>query len=291
VHTVFQSFEWNLLAARAFRREMPYVVATESGSESVLVPASLSTEGLSLIGEALFDYRDWLGTDDALCCEALRQLSTLSCPLDVTALNGSETCDRWGSIGLPTERFVNAPIVRRSDVDASTFEGWHHRSARQLRRLVRSGVSVHEHAGTNASLVRYIYDRKAAQVLEGGENLFADSHRRDFLVAAAGLGECDVFTLESAGSLVAALVTFRDGSFRRFYTTYYDHAWAHYSPGIALLFEVTRRSLASGFDCDYMTGEQTHKMRFATSSVTLYRAAATAEELREIGLRTNLLAA
>ena len=100
-----------------------------------------------------------------------------------------------------------------------------------------------------------------------------------------------MYTLESAGTLVSALVTFRDGKVRRFYTTYYAQEWAHYSPGVALLYEATRRSLRQGFDCDYMTGEQPHKMRFANSVTPLYRVSATAEQLAEIASGAKMVAA
>jgi CelD/BcsL family acetyltransferase involved in cellulose biosynthesis len=54
-----------------------------------------------------------------------------------------------------------------------------------------------------------------------------------------------------------------------------------YSPGVALLYEVTRASLAENLDCDYLTGEQEYKMRFATSVMPLYRVDVTAGELAE----------
>ena len=144
------------------------------------------------------------------------------------------------------------------------------------------GVAPNQHSGTNSALVRTVCELKSKQPVQWGENLLADPMRREFLVAAASASPCDVFTLESAGTLVAAIVTFRDGATRRFYTTFYDRAWAQYSPGVALLFEATRRSLGEGLDCDYMTGEQPHKLRFATSSVPLYRVKASAETLTEI---------
>jgi len=210
--------------------------------------------------------------------------------VQITAVRG-DARNRWLDIGFSDEPFVTAPCVRRQDIDAENFAAHHHRSARVLRRLGRMGVEFRQHCGTNTGVVRSVYELKAAQTVSEGVNLFADSTRREFLVATAGLGACDVFTLQSAGTLVAALVTFRDGAVRRFYTTYYDHAWAHFSPGIALLFESTRRSLAEGFDCDYMTGEQSHKMRFSTSSVPLYRIDTTAERLASIAADERLAAA
>jgi CelD/BcsL family acetyltransferase involved in cellulose biosynthesis len=91
-----------------------------------------------------------------------------------------------------------------------------------------------------------------------------------------------VYTLTQRATLVAALVTFRDGNTRRFYTTYYDHAWAHFSPGMVLLFEITRQSLEEGLNCDYMTGEQPHKTRLATGGVPLFRVECPREVLGRV---------
>ncbi|MGH9524902.1 MAG: GNAT family N-acetyltransferase [Terriglobales bacterium] len=280
VHTLFQSFEWNLLAARCFRGEQPHVIAVEEGAGAAILPACLAEGRLSFLGDSLFDYRDLLADSPECAAAAWSQLSEVRRPFDLTALRGADAEDRWRTMGFNTAPFCNAPAVRRADVDAVEFESRHHRSARLLRRLSRGGVSFHERTPEPA-LLRAIYEAKAAQVVDTGENLFTEPARRDFLIAAAALGGCDVFTFETAGALVAALVTFRDGEVRRFYTIYYDRAWAHYSPGVALLFEVTRRTLAAGLDCDYMTGEQPHKVRFATSSVPLYRVSASAAELAD----------
>ena len=292
--TLFQSFDWNLLAARVFAgRNALNVVAVEEIDGAAIIPACVSGEGVRLLGEELFDYRDTLsgGAGSALTA-AWKSLADARLPLHVTALLGDEARERWGDMGFLAEPFVTAPHVLRGDTDAAAFEAHHHRSARLLRRLTRAGASVKVHPGTNSALVREIYERKAQQSLPSGENLFTDAARRNFLIAAAALGNsCDVFTVESAGTLVAALVTFRDERIRRFYTVYYDHDWAHYSPGVALLFEATRRSLAEGLDCDYMTGEQPHKMRLASSAVPLYRVNASAERMAEVGAGASMAAA
>jgi len=287
--TIFQSFLWNLLAARLFWQEQPCVVCAEDSNGLALIPACVTALGIALLGETLFDYRDVLADDVGLLSAAWNQLAEPALPVEVGGLYGDAACERWKSSGFYTQPLVNSPCVRRADIDAHEFEARHHRTARSLRRLARMGICVRRYPGTDTALARMIYERKGEQKIPS--NLLADRTRRQFLVTAAGLGGCDLFTLESAGSLIAALVTFRDGYVRRFYTTYYDHGWAHYSPGIALLMEVTRRSLAEGLDCDYMTGEQSYKMRFATSSVRLYRAAATAEMLAGTSQLPKLVAA
>ena len=97
---------------------------------------------------------------------------------------------------------------------------------------------------------------------------------------------CELFTLENAaGKLIAGLVSFRDGNIRRCYTIYFHPEWARYSPGVALLYEVTARSLGEGLSCDYMTGEYPYKLRLANASRPLYRVEASAEELADIAER------
>ena len=100
------------------------------------------------------------------------------------------------------------------------------------------------------------------------------------MVAVAALegSSCEVFTLENdTGTLIAGLVTFRDRNVRRFYTIYFNPEWARYSPGVALLYEVTARSLAEGLSCDYMTGEYAYKLRLANSSRLLCKASRSAQ--------------
>lgn len=96
-------------------------------------------------------------------------------------------------------------------------------------------------------------------------------------VAALEREKCQVFTLEDhVGCIVSGLVTFLDRDIRRFYTIYFDPDWAVYSPGVALVFEATARSLEQGLSCDYMTGEYPYKLRFANASRMLYRVEASA---------------
>jgi CelD/BcsL family acetyltransferase involved in cellulose biosynthesis len=285
--SVFQSPAWNLLAARVFAgSDEPLVIDAENDSGAAIIPACISSNHVSLLGEALFDYRDVLvaGDQDVLC-RAWQQVAMTNRPLSVTALHGERPRRRWEKLGFTTAPFCNAPAVRRADISADDFAKTHTRSARLLRRLARAGVEVQTRGGGESALVREIYEAKARQLAATPGNLFADRRRIDFMAAiAAAEPGCEIFTLEAAGALVAALVTFRDElhSVRRFYTVYYDHAWAHQSPGVALLFEVTRRSLEQGLDCDYLTGEQPHKTRFATHLAPLFRVEAKAAELARI---------
>jgi len=270
--TLFQSFRWNRLAANFFSHERPYVMLVESDSGSALIPGVVRNGShLCLLGEELFDYRDALCAGDAsVLAYGWRTLAELGLPLAVTPFREGGALQRWNEFQITD--FCKAPCVGPG-VSADAFTSSHSRSARQLRRLARTGVALARYGGENQRLLREIYSRKA-MLSNGCGDLFADFNRINFMLAVAGEApaQCQIFTLETASTLVAALVTFQDGNVRRFYTTYFNPAWGHYSPGLALLFEATRLSLAEGLICDYMTGEQGYKLRLATGSVQLYRA-------------------
>lgn len=277
--TMFQSFAWNETAARVFAgREAVRVIAIESETGAAIVPGCLTRDGIRLIGETLFDYRDLISSDDSLSAAVLAQLAGWGLPLQVTAVRDS-AIERWGH--LPRHPFANAPAVLQTSISAEGFLKEQSRLGRHSRRIRKHGIELHRYSGVTRSLVRHIYYCKGAQG-EASSNLFSDRVRREFMeeICAQPDTHCEVFTYESAGELVSALVTFRDGSWRRFYTVYYDQRWASFSPGQVLLFEITAESLAAGLDCDFMTGEYPYKLRLATDQIPLYRVMASAEDLR-----------
>jgi CelD/BcsL family acetyltransferase involved in cellulose biosynthesis len=157
-----------------------------------------------------------------------------------------------------------------------------------MRRLQRLGIALRVHSGNDSAVVRHLYECKRTHFAADTGNLFTDQRRCDFMVAAAALEgpSCEVFTLEqNDGTLIAGLVSFRDGDVRRFYTIYFHPEWARYSPGVALVYEVTARSLGEGLSCDYMTGEYPYKLRLANSSRMLYKLEASAQQLAELTSR------
>lgn len=284
-NTIFQSFAWNLQAARAFAdREAPFVVYAENDSGAVILPAAVNAQGITMLGEALFDYRDllWAG-DRGVLTAAWAELARLSLPLAVTAVRGDAPA--WQKF-KKRPWFCDAPYVSR-DWDGERFAAEHRNAARFFRRLLRKGRELKRYSGSASQLLRWIYGKKAEQFAGREDNLFSDPRRIEFLIAVAGENpsRVEVFTLEAAQRIVAALVTFREKLVRRFYTTYFDRMWAPESPGTALLFEVTRQSLAEGLECDYMTGSQPHKRRFATATMPLYRVRATAAALAALAER------
>ena len=280
--TIFQSFELNRLAAAHFAdRESPYVVLAENDSSAALIPAAVRrhTGAITLLGEALFDYRDVLhaGSNEALEA-AWAEIAKLNRPLSLFAVR-PEARNRW--FPIPTSNFANAPCVRQQDTDCDEFRAAHNKLGMYYRRLIKRGVHFHIHNGQNSKLMSAIYDRKASQFPDDSTNIFLDSHRREFMRSAGeSMGDrCEIFTLEEGSQLIAALVTIREEQVRRFYTIYFDPAWAKFSPGIVLIYEVTARTLAEGLDCDYMTGEYGYKNRLATAMVPLLRAEASADQL------------
>jgi len=278
--TLFQSFRWNRLAAEMFWREAPYIVAAETTGGAAIIPACFAADGrsLSLIGEALFDYRDLLheGDDDALLL-AWRALAELRLPLQFAGLRGEHAHECWEQLGRAP--FSGAPGVRAAA--SPDFLTAHSHQPRQLGRMERLGVTFARHNGEASELVRHVVRSKAEQLAGGDNNVFADPLRIEFMVRAAAMeGEaCEILCLERGSDLVSAVLTFRDGNVRRCYATMFDPAWAQYSPGAALLWEVTRRSLADGLDCDFLTGEQSYKMRLATHVAALDRVEASAESV------------
>ena len=278
--TIFQSFDWNLLAIRMFgRREEPFMVCAETSYGAAIVPAVVrrNDRSVRLVGEELFDYRSFLhqGEDEVLRA-ALAALAQLDSSLDVVAVREGDRRAVFEDLELIP--FTAAPLVSRSQVSAEDLSLRHNRLWRNLRRLRNQGFELKVHSGHDSALLRSIYEYKAMQ---DPDSLFHDRLRVEFIVEAARLAPecCEIFTLECRTVLAAALVTFHDHNIRRFYTCFYDPSLAKLSPALCLMCEVTRQSLEAGMDCDYMTGEQGYKLRLATSSVPLYRLKATSEQL------------
>ncbi len=291
--TMFQSFQWNHVAATAFaEREAPVVIYSENDNGAALIPAALTGNGLGLIGETLFDYRDVLcvGDEHVLHC-AWQRASQLGHGLSTGAVRNDSNLAAWTGFNLT--RFYSAPCVSPREISADDFSSRHGRLGRWFRRLQREGVEFRCHTGLASELVRFIYEQKRNQPSDTGDNLFSDPRRVDFMVELCRkLGStCEIFTFETAAEVVAALVTFRDRNFRRFYTTYFDQRWKQYSPGMVMLYELTRRTLHAGLTCDYMTGEHGYKLRFSTSVVPMFWADASASTLASLGEFAPVVAA
>lgn len=269
---MFQQFEWNFAAVQYFaHRERPALVYSEDDSGIAIIPSAIADDGsVVLLGETLFDYRNvlWIG-DHSIVERAWQELAALGPRLQLTALREDQAAvwDRWET--LP---FCCAPCLRAEGRTKDEFVAEHSRMAHRARRIRRRGIELKRYTGQNESLLRVIYRRKGEQG-DPSHNLFSDSVRRDFMVDIAVRcgSRCEIFTYETAGELVAAIVTFRDRNVRRCYTIYFDSRWAELSPGQVLLYEVTADAIESGLDVDYMTGEYPYKMRLANEVVPLYR--------------------
>src|SRR5258706_6558546 len=86
--TIFQSYTWNLAAARHFsRHEQPYVIALECDAGAVIAPAARTLYGATFLGEMLFDYRDVLAQGEAsLIAEALSEVGKIGTGLYLPAI-------------------------------------------------------------------------------------------------------------------------------------------------------------------------------------------------------------
>ncbi len=292
---MFQSFAWSYTAACIFHeREAPFVIFSENDHGAAIIPAAVDQRRprLAFLGETLFDYRDVLCSgDEEVLHSAWNRAAQVGLKFSSGALRSDANFKSWS--GFDVSRFHGAPRVKPSEMSADQFVGEHGRLGRWLRRLQREGIELRCRHGNDSELVRRIYELKGSQGTASGQNLFSDPLRVQFMVeiCRAISNACEIYTLESAGTLVAALVTFRDRSVRRFYTTYFDQAWAKYSPGMVLMYEVTRRSLRDGLECDFMTGEQGYKLRLATSVVPMYWAEASSDTLAMLGQDQPAIAA
>src|SRR5258708_30621545 len=88
--------------------------------------------------------------------------------------------------------------------------------------------------GCDNRLVAEILSLKA---LQDQNSLFRDPLRIEMVswMSAAAGNHCEIFALAHGSTMVAGLITFIDGEWRRLYTTYYDRRWATYSPRVSLL--------------------------------------------------------
>ena len=279
--TIFQTFQWNRLAASLFAdREEPYFVLCESDSGVAILPAVIRRESqtISFAGETLFDYRDYLACGDPALDHGWQQLTTLGLPFTVTAIRQPEAAI-WNQ--LPKSFYSRSPRLSPDEISAADFAHSHARAFSRLHKLERMGLEIRQYSGRDA-VVRWIYELRSRQSIPG--ELFHDSRRVDFMVGVCAQegSRCQVFTLEHGGTLAGAVITFRDREFRRFYTTYYDRTWARYSPGVSLLFEIARRSLQEGLSFDLMTGEQPYKLRIAQTAEDLFQVTATPQQMKEV---------
>lgn len=280
--TIFQTFAWNRLAATVFAdREQPHFIFCEDGNGAAIIPAVIRKESqtISLAGERLFDYRDYLACGDrAALSRAWQELASLGLPLSVVSIYRPEVAI-WNE--LPKIFYSRSPLLSSGHTSSAVFAQNHARAFSRLRKLERMGLEIKRYSGDDPVVGR-IYELRARQATPG--ELFHDRRRVDFICAACAQerSRCQVFTLEHGGTLAAALITFRDQEFRRFYTTYYDRNWARYSPGVSLLFEIGRRSLEENLSFDLMTGEQPYKLRIAQNALELFELRATAEQVKAV---------
>src|SRR5437868_8469954 len=264
--SLFQSHRWNLLAAKTFgEREQPYFIFAEDDNGAAILPLAIDSRSRSLTfaGECLFDYRDYLAVGDpAPLCVAWQRLASFNLPLSITAICRPQ--ERvWER--FPKTLFSRAPRLRKSEMTSDQLARNHPRAFSRLRKLERMGLRIRQYSG-DSPIVSGIYRLRTAQ--SSANELFHDPRRAEFMIAACNTeaSRCEIFALEHGSTLAAALVTFRDADWRRFYTIFYDRQWARFSPGVSLLFEIARRSLEQGINVDLMTGEQPYKMRVAQSA-------------------------
>lgn len=264
-YTRFQSYLWNEMAARFFAdRQQLAVVAVESGSSAAILPAVLQDGTVKLLGETLFDYRNLLAEGSQVLVESAWQAIGErfgNVNIEVTAVRPQDKAN-WQAFAF--RPFVKTPHIlhdRKFEAHLSLERNW--------ETLQKAGCKLKKHDGGQTALIHEIYERKAQQP---SGDLFRDPVRVAFLCALmkADHDAFDVWTIRAKDDLVSGLVCFRDGHWRRFYTSCFHPEWAEHSPGTTLLHQASKHYLSHGTDCDLMTGEQPFKLRLANSHSQLW---------------------
>src|SRR5262249_23244866 len=154
---MFQSYRWNLTAAQIFAsREEPYVVFVEDDRGAAIVPATIDLRHrqIHFLGETLFDYRDYLSNGDLnILYVACEKLAEVKLPLNVTSIRRPDAAF-WEA--LPRIPYGGAPYILCQAGTTCTFDCAHTRLASRVRKLLRMGVVVNVHSGSDAQLVHGI---------------------------------------------------------------------------------------------------------------------------------------
>jgi CelD/BcsL family acetyltransferase involved in cellulose biosynthesis len=284
-YTLFQTYEWNLEAARVFgEREVPFVVAVEDGHSCAIIPGAIRLRDhvFTLLGEELFDYRSVLSVGALGCMHAWDEVARLEVPLSVHAIR---EVDLYHWRGIQSKRFTGAPFLKAEQ----RFYA-HPRLEQNLERLLAAGCRLESLSDDLRSPVGEMYRLKAAQ---DPSCLFRDDPRIELvqrMVMTCREG-CELLRLMHNETLVSAMLIFRDRGWQRFYATYFDPRWAQYSPGITLVHYAVKRAHDAGYNFDFMTGEQPYKLRLAKGVEGLYRGFAEPEQIQKIARLTEGLRA
>src|SRR5579863_807569 len=119
--TMFQSYEWNYLAAEIFaERESPFVVYAEGPDGRALVPACTNNGTVKFLGEELFDYPDGLseGAPAALIA-AWSELERLGMPFKAHGVRCGSALGKL--LARASQPFSAAPFVPAT-LSAQEFE-------------------------------------------------------------------------------------------------------------------------------------------------------------------------
>jgi CelD/BcsL family acetyltransferase involved in cellulose biosynthesis len=287
-HTLFQSFDWNKSSAQIFaEREEHFVIFAECARGAAILPGAITRNNVTLLSEELFDYRDILAVgDDEASSLAWKTLGEVSHTPDTefrvkgvcesSLVRGFQNNPKSGAKIFMSEFFANAPSVRCKE---ALSRQKHPRLERNFERLKADGCEMKIATASDGRLITEILSLKAKQ---DANSLFHDLLRIEVLCQMAALAgnRCEIFALTNGSTIVAALITFIDGEWRRLYTTYYDARWGKSSPGVSLVNHVIGLSIEVGMNVDLMTGEQPYKQRFATSKEALFTLCASAAALR-----------
>ncbi|HXR98412.1 MAG TPA: GNAT family N-acetyltransferase [Terriglobales bacterium] len=266
--TVFQTFDFARHWMATFSQaEVEIWVHTTS---SLVLPLARRDGTVSLVGEGLFDYCDLIGpapygTDGPVLQQAAEIVMAGNARPRATGVRAdSRFSDFWRRLG--EGRYFSAAPQRPADAGALG----HTRIARRWQRAEHAGVRAHEETEMRErrATLDWILERKQHHPA----NMLGELERQWIeTVVEHSPHLAEVWSLRRGEHIMSGLLCWRCPPTRYCYTIAHEPSDAALSPGILLLYFVVNRSMSSGWDIDFLTGEQAFKLRFATRRQPLHR--------------------
>lgn len=268
--SVFQSFAFARNWAAVFCRDVELQIWVQNPGPLVL-PFALRNGQLGLIGEGLFDYLDLVGlAPPQLLLEAVEKVSGLDWrSAQFTGVPAaSPHAIFWKGLNAECSEYAAAPWRPAPD---PTF-GDHARWAVRWR-AAQAELQLETGPAERRRLLAWLLDRKArALAARGAANVLGACEQR--WLAAMVEHEphiAELWALRRRGELLAALLAWQTPTMRYAYTLSYEQRAAALSPGLLLLYALVRYTMNQGRGFNFLTGEQSFKLRLATLRDPLLR--------------------
>ncbi|HEY7855389.1 MAG TPA: GNAT family N-acetyltransferase [Terriglobales bacterium] len=263
--TVFQTFEFARHWIGTFTQS-EVEIWVHSGS-SLVLPLARRNDRVSLVGEGLFDYCDLIGpgADDAVLERAADIMAAGDLKPRATGVRAdSPFMDFWRRLGEGA--YFSAAPQRPASAGALPPT----RVVGRWQRAEQAGVRAREETDVRErrAVVDWILERKQ----QHPANMLGALERRWIeTVVEHSPHLAEVWSLRRGAHIMSGLLCWRYPPTRYCYTVAHDSADAALSPGILLLYFVVNCSMSTGWDVDFLTGEQDFKLRFATRRQALHK--------------------